>query len=85
MRIKIEKSFSISFIISTSSLGPTPIPRIWIFGICQRAMFSKANGDAPSWELPDASRYAGGGSLFSVHLVFNQPAVKPAGLDRFFP
>ena len=24
-------------------------------------------------------------SLFSVNLVFNQSAVKPAGLDRFFP
>ena len=23
--------------------------------------------------------------VFSVHLVFNQPAVKPPGLDRFFP
>ena len=23
--------------------------------------------------------------VFSVNLVFDQPAVKPAGLDRFFP
>ena len=29
---------------------------------------------------PDKNRI-----MFSVHLVFNQPAVKPAGLDRFFP